>query len=342
MGRRHRTVRGGAAGRSWPARVPQPALFLPYLGGERTPHNDGTIRGAFAGLSHDTDRRLLTQAVLEGVAFSLRDCLDALAASGTRIEAADVIGGGSRSPVWIAIIASVLGIPLSRLAAGENGGAFGAARLARMAVTGEARTPCACRRSAPRPLLPDPGLTAAYAARLVIYSGLEHKHCRAWCGRAEMKLRDKVAVVTGAGRGIGRAICARYIAEGAFVFVTDIDEARARNVAPNWVCGRRRAAGCVQPGRIDGMIAAVVAQRGRLDILVNNAGIFDLAPIVEITRESYHRVFAVNVEGVLFTLQAAAGQMIAQGGGGKIINFASQAGRRARRWWRSTARQRPL
>jgi NAD(P)-dependent dehydrogenase (short-subunit alcohol dehydrogenase family) len=79
---------------------------------------------------------------------------------------------------------------------------------------------------------------------------------------------------------------------------------------------------------IDAMIAAVVAQRGRLDILVNNAGIFDLAPIVEITRESYHRVFAINVEGLLFTLQAAARQMIAQGGGGKIINFASQAGRR--------------
>ena len=74
------------------------------------------------------------------------------------------------------------------------------------------------------------------------------------------------------------------------------------------------------------MIAAVVAQQGRLDILVNNAGIFDLAPIVEITRESYHRLFAVNVEGLLFTLQAAARQMIAQGHGGKIINFASQAG----------------
>jgi galactitol 2-dehydrogenase len=76
------------------------------------------------------------------------------------------------------------------------------------------------------------------------------------------------------------------------------------------------------------MITAVVARQGRLDILVNNAGIFDLAPIVEITRESYHRVFAVNVEGLLFTLQAAARQMIAQGHGGKIINFASQAGRR--------------
>lgn len=144
-----------------------------------------------------------------------------------------------------------------------------------------------------------------------------------------MKLQDKVAVVTGAGRGIGRAICARYIAEGAFVFVTDVDPSKARIVAAE--LGQRAAAMrldvCSQES-IDAMIAAVVAQRGRLDILVNNAGIFDLAPIVEITRESYHRVFAVNVEGLLFTLQAAARQMIAQGGGGKIINLASQAGRR--------------
>ena len=144
-----------------------------------------------------------------------------------------------------------------------------------------------------------------------------------------MKLQDKVAVVTGAGRGIGRAICARYVAEGAFVFVTDIDQARAHAVAAE--LGQQAAAlrlDITTQDSIDAMIAAVVAQRGRLDILVNNAGIFDLAPIVEITRESYHRVFAVNVEGLLFTLQAAARQMIAQGGGGKIINFASQAGRR--------------
>ncbi len=98
---------------------PSPALFLPYLGGERTPHNDAKIRGAFAGLSHETDRRLLTQAVLEGVAFSLRDCLDALQASGTRIEAADVIGGGSRSRVWVGMIAAALDIPLRRLGVGR-------------------------------------------------------------------------------------------------------------------------------------------------------------------------------------------------------------------------------
>jgi NAD(P)-dependent dehydrogenase (short-subunit alcohol dehydrogenase family) len=79
---------------------------------------------------------------------------------------------------------------------------------------------------------------------------------------------------------------------------------------------------------IDATVADTVSKFGGIDILVNNAGLFDLAPIVEITRESYRRVYAVNVEGLLFTLQAVAKQMIKQGHGGKIINFASQAGRR--------------
>lgn len=79
---------------------------------------------------------------------------------------------------------------------------------------------------------------------------------------------------------------------------------------------------------IDAAIALVVKETGGLDILVNNAALFDLAPIVEITRDSYDRLFSINVAGTLFTLQAAAKQMIAQGRGGKIINMASQAGRR--------------
>jgi xylulokinase len=148
---------------------PSPALFLPYLGGERTPHNSGTIRGAFVGLSHDTDRRLLTQAVLEGVAFSLRDCLDALTASGTHIEAADVIGGGSRSRAWIAIIASVLGIPLHRVAAGEHIGGFGAARLARMAATGESPETVCPPPDRVETVLPDAGLAAEYQGWIAKY-----------------------------------------------------------------------------------------------------------------------------------------------------------------------------
>ena len=102
------------------------------------------------------DRAALTQAVLEGVAFSFRDCLDSLAASGTRIDAADVIGGGSRSPAWIAILAAVLGITLHRLAEGEQGGAFGAARLARLAVTGEAPEAVCTPPDREETIAPDP------------------------------------------------------------------------------------------------------------------------------------------------------------------------------------------
>ncbi len=149
--------------------APSPALFLPYLGGERTPHNDGTLRAAFLGLGHDTTRATLTQAVLEGVAFSLRDCLDALAASGTHIAAADVIGGGSRSPAWITILANVLAIPMRPLAAGEHGGALGAARLARMAVTNEPATTVCTPPAREETVEPTPALAAAYAERLPQY-----------------------------------------------------------------------------------------------------------------------------------------------------------------------------
>ncbi|TDH60587.1 xylulokinase [Dankookia rubra] len=149
-----------------PPRAPSPALFLPYLSGERTPHNNAVIRGAFANLSAEAERPALTQAVLEGVAFSLRDCLDALAASGTAPRQATVIGGGSRSRAWVAILAAALGIPLHRPAAGEFGGAFGAARLARLAVTGEAAESVCTPPRRTETVEPDPDLAAAYAARL--------------------------------------------------------------------------------------------------------------------------------------------------------------------------------
>ena len=153
-------------------RAPSPALFLPYLGGERTPHNDGALRGAFAGLSHACGRAEMTQAVLEGVAFSLRDALDALAASGTRVMEADVIGGGSQSRTWIAIIAAALNLPLHRLAAGEQGAAFGAARLARIAVTGEPVAVVCTPPAREETVLPDAALAAAYADRIARYRAL--------------------------------------------------------------------------------------------------------------------------------------------------------------------------
>ncbi|MBV8577643.1 MAG: xylulokinase [Acetobacteraceae bacterium] len=153
-------------------RAPSDAVFLPYLSGERTPHNDGAIRGAFAQISHETNRARLTQAVLEGVAFSFRDCLDALAASGTKVLEADVIGGGSRSRNWGAIIASVLGIRIHRLAGGEHGAAFGAARLARLALTGEEPGAVCTPPARVETIEPDPTIAGMYAEHLTRYRAL--------------------------------------------------------------------------------------------------------------------------------------------------------------------------
>jgi xylulokinase len=137
---------------------PSPLLFMPYLSGERTPHNDPNIRGAFYGISHDTGRGQMTQAVLEGVAFAFRDCLAALTEAGTKIAQADAIGGGSQSRLWLSIMANVLNLPLSRLDGGEAGGSFGAARLGRMAATGESpslvsKPPKRIETIAPKPAL---------------------------------------------------------------------------------------------------------------------------------------------------------------------------------------------
>ena len=116
--------------------APGKTVFLPYLGGERTPLNSAAIRGAFLGLDHGTDRAAGTRAVLEGVTFALRDCRDALAATGTRLDRLIAVGGGSRSDYWLQAIATALDLPVHLPVAGDFGGAFGAARLALMAATG--------------------------------------------------------------------------------------------------------------------------------------------------------------------------------------------------------------
>lgn len=109
-------------------------IFLPYLSGERTPHNDPRAQGVLFGLTHESDAGAIAQAVLEGVAFACRDGLDALLASGQAIESIAVIGGGARSAYWGAILSSALGRPLVYRDSATIGPAFGAARLARMAV----------------------------------------------------------------------------------------------------------------------------------------------------------------------------------------------------------------
>jgi xylulokinase len=113
---------------------PSSVLFLPYLSGERTPHNDAAIRGAFLGLGHESDRAAMTRAVMEGVAFAFRDSLEALEAAGTTLSRVIAIGGGSRSDYWLGVLASVLGLPVDIPADGDFGAAFGAARLGMIAA----------------------------------------------------------------------------------------------------------------------------------------------------------------------------------------------------------------
>ncbi|MGR3593281.1 MAG: L-iditol 2-dehydrogenase [Limimaricola soesokkakensis] len=143
------------------------------------------------------------------------------------------------------------------------------------------------------------------------------------------RLAGKSALITGAARGIGRAFAERYVREGATVAIADINLDAAQAAATE--IGEGAYAVQIDVARqdsIDAAITTVVERAGKIDILVNNAALFDAAETVDITRESFDRLYAVNVAGTLFTMQAAARQMIAQGHGGKIINMASQAGRR--------------
>ncbi len=143
------------------------------------------------------------------------------------------------------------------------------------------------------------------------------------------RLDGKSALVTGAARGIGLAFARAYVAEGARVAISDINLEAAEAAASEIGAGAYAVQIDVsRQDSIDAAIAQVVETAGKIDILVNNAALFDAAETVDITRESYDRLYAVNVAGTLFTMQAAARQMIQQGHGGKIINMASQAGRR--------------
>ena len=153
-------------------RAPTGVSFLPYLSGERTPHNDASIRGAFAGLAHESDRAALTQAVLEGVAFAFRDCLEALRAAGTKLDRATAIGGGSRSRYWLGAIATALGIPVDIPADGDFGAAFGAARLGLIAATGAEPLAVCTAPATAATVEPDARLAAAYADAYARYRAL--------------------------------------------------------------------------------------------------------------------------------------------------------------------------
>lgn len=142
---------------------PGKAVFLPYLSGERTPHNDAAIRGAFAGLGHESGRAALTQAVVEGVAFALRDNLEALRAAGTELTRVTAIGGGSRSRFWLKTIANTLGLSVDIPADGDFGAAFGAARLGLIAAERADPLSVCTPPTTAETIAPDAALTAIYS-----------------------------------------------------------------------------------------------------------------------------------------------------------------------------------
>ncbi len=143
------------------------------------------------------------------------------------------------------------------------------------------------------------------------------------------RLAGKTALITGSARGIGKAFASAYVREGVKVCIADINVEAATATAND--IGESAVAVHMDVTRqdsIDAAVAETIEKLGRIDILINNAALFTAAPIVDIKREDYDHVFAVNFSGSLFTLQAVARHMIERGQGGKIINMASQAGRR--------------
>ncbi|MFO1138134.1 MAG: xylulokinase [Paracoccus sp. (in: a-proteobacteria)] len=149
--------------------APSPVGFLPYLSGERTPLNDPDATGAFWGLRRATGVADLTQAVMEGVAFAFADCVQALRKAGTPIEAAYAVGGGARSRAWLRIIASATGLTLLEPEDGDFGAAFGAAKLAAAAVTGDTSARIFAQPAVRAEIAPDPALAAAYAQKYHAY-----------------------------------------------------------------------------------------------------------------------------------------------------------------------------
>jgi len=153
-------------------KAPGGATFLPYLSGERTPHNDAAIRGVFAGLGHESGRAVLTQAVLEGVAFAFRDCLEALRQAGTTLDRVTAIGGGSRSTYWLKAIATALGLPVDIPAEGDFGAAFGAARLGLISAEGADPVAICAAPAISHSVDPDRTMTDAYETAYRRYRAL--------------------------------------------------------------------------------------------------------------------------------------------------------------------------
>ncbi|MFD1940987.1 xylulokinase [Paradevosia shaoguanensis] len=151
---------------------PGEEIFLPYLSGERTPHNNANARGSFVGLSHLSDPARLAQAVMEGVTFAFRDCQRVLGDAGTQIDHLLAVGGGSKSNLWLRMLATNLNMPIALPHDGDYGGAFGAARLGLCAAEGADPATVMTRPAIKSVVEPDAALADAYAKQYARYRAL--------------------------------------------------------------------------------------------------------------------------------------------------------------------------
>jgi xylulokinase len=151
---------------------PGEAIFLPYLSGERTPHNNANARGSFVGLSQSTDAAQMAQAVMEGVTFAMRDCQRVLADAGTSINRLLAVGGGSKSALWLKMLATNLDMEIALPEDGDFGGALGAARLGLCAATGAKPADVMSMPPIKTTIAPDKNLSAAYSDQYARYRAL--------------------------------------------------------------------------------------------------------------------------------------------------------------------------
>ncbi|TFE36832.1 L-iditol 2-dehydrogenase [Paraburkholderia dipogonis] len=146
-----------------------------------------------------------------------------------------------------------------------------------------------------------------------------------------MQLKDKIAIVTGGATGIGESVVRRFLSEGAKVVVVDVrPKSELEMTYADMEEGRLLLlqADVTKRDRIEGIVRSTIDRFGRVDILFNNAAVFDMRPLLDESWDIFDRIFTVNVKGMFFLMQRVAQQMVDQGDGGKIINMASQAGRR--------------
>jgi len=151
---------------------PSSALILPYLSGERTPVGDSEVRGLMMGLGHETGRNTMTHAVLDSVAFAFRDSLEALRVGGATINRLMAVGGGTKSDLWMKIMATVLDLPIDLPAAGDVGGAFGAARMGMVAATNADFRQVFTKPRIAKTITPEKSASAAYRDHYQRYTKL--------------------------------------------------------------------------------------------------------------------------------------------------------------------------